>query len=87
MKDLTDEQIMISVSSGNLDLASILFDRYQVKIYNYLLKNISEDSVDYDKDINNVKGLITLYDFFIYLEKSVVPRGGIEPPTTRFLYA
>lgn len=48
MKDLTDEQIMISVSSGNLDLASILFDRYQVRIYNYLLKMTRDEIVSQD---------------------------------------
>ncbi len=38
MKNTTDEELMILVSKGDLDKMSILFDRYHVRIYNFLLK-------------------------------------------------
>ncbi len=38
MKNVTDEELMILVSNGNLDMMSILFDRYHVRIFNFLLK-------------------------------------------------
>ncbi|WP_108804785.1 RNA polymerase sigma factor [Aquimarina sp. Aq107] len=48
MKNLTDEELMILVSNDNLDMMSILFDRYHIRIFNFLLKmtrdrNISQD--------------------------------------------
>ena len=35
---MTDEQIMLQVKEGNLDLASELYDRYNTMIYNYFLR-------------------------------------------------
>lgn len=35
---LTDEQIMYEVAAGDVQRCSVLFDRYQVKIYNYFLR-------------------------------------------------
>ena len=45
---MTDEQIMLEVKGGNLDLASLIYDRYSKLIYNYFLrlsfnKEISQD--------------------------------------------
>lgn len=45
---MTDEQIMLQVKEGNLDLATDLYDRYNSMIYNYFLrlsfnKDISQD--------------------------------------------
>ncbi|NER14361.1 sigma-70 family RNA polymerase sigma factor [Leptobacterium flavescens] len=37
MESLTDEELMILVANGNIDMARHLFDRYHVRIYNYLL--------------------------------------------------
>lgn len=35
---MTDEQIMLEVKGGNLDLASQIYDRYSKLIYNYFLR-------------------------------------------------
>lgn len=35
---MTDEQIMLEVKGGNLDLASFIYDRYSKLIYNYFLR-------------------------------------------------
>ena len=46
MKEKTDEQLMDLVKKGDLDRASILFDRYHVKMYNYFFR------MNYNKDIS-----------------------------------
>lgn len=38
MKHLTDEEIMLQIAAGKLELLSILFERYNVRIYNFFLK-------------------------------------------------
>ena len=38
MKDLTDEDLMLQVANGKLEITSILFERYNVRIYNYFNK-------------------------------------------------
>jgi len=48
LKELKDEELMLLVSEGDLDKMSILFDRYHIRIFNFLLKltkdwNISQD--------------------------------------------
>lgn len=48
MKNLTDEELMILVSKGNLDMMSILFDRYHVKIFNFLLKMTRDREISQD---------------------------------------
>ncbi len=48
MKNLTDEELMILVSNGDLDMMSVLFDRYHVKIFNFLLKMTRERDVSQD---------------------------------------
>ncbi len=46
MIEKTDEQLMNLVKKGDLDRASILFDRYHIKMYNYFLR------MNYNKDIS-----------------------------------
>ncbi|GAA4273575.1 RNA polymerase sigma factor [Aquimarina gracilis] len=48
MKNLSDEELMILVSNGNLDIMSILFDRYHVRIYNFLLKMTRDRDLSQD---------------------------------------
>lgn len=43
LKQLTDEEIMLEIASGKLELLSILFDRYNLRIYNFFNKMVSED--------------------------------------------
>ncbi len=45
---LTDEELMLSVSRGNLDNMRFLFDRYHLRIYNYLLKMTRDRAVSQD---------------------------------------
>jgi len=46
VKEKTDEQLMNQVKTGDLDKASVLFDRYHVKIYNYFFR------MNYNRDIS-----------------------------------
>lgn len=48
MKNLKDEELMILVSNGNLDMMSILFERYHVKIFNFLLKMTRDRDISQD---------------------------------------
>ncbi|MDY8135233.1 RNA polymerase sigma factor [Aquimarina sp. 2201CG5-10] len=48
MKNLTDEELMILVSNGDLDKMSVLFDRYHVRIFNFLLKMTRDRDVSQD---------------------------------------
>ena len=48
MSTLTDEDLMTAVTNGNLDSMSFLFERYHVRIFNFLYKmsrdrDLSED--------------------------------------------
>lgn len=45
---LTDEEIMLQVSDGNLDGLTILFDRYHLKIFNFFNKMTRNKSVSED---------------------------------------
>ena len=38
MKELEDEELMSQVATGNLDMLTILFERHQVYVYNFLFK-------------------------------------------------
>lgn len=38
LKHLTDEEIMLQIAAGKLDMLTILFDRYNVRIYNFFMK-------------------------------------------------
>lgn len=48
MKRLTDEDIMLAVANGNIDSLSVLFNRYNVKIYNFFYKMLQDKSVSED---------------------------------------
>ncbi|WP_084549497.1 RNA polymerase sigma factor [Aquimarina spongiae] len=48
MKQLTDEEIMIKVSQGDLDMMRMLFDRYHLKIFNFLLKMTRDRVISQD---------------------------------------
>ncbi|MDH7446158.1 RNA polymerase sigma factor [Aquimarina sp. 2201CG14-23] len=48
MKNSTDEELMILVSKGNLDMMSILFDRYHIRIFNFLLKMTRDRDISQD---------------------------------------
>ena len=48
MNSLSDEEIMLQVSNGELDMLTILFDRYHLRIFNFFNqmvrnKDVSED--------------------------------------------
>lgn len=45
MKDLTDEQLMMLINSGDLQFMHELFERYHVRIYNYCLKVTSNKAM------------------------------------------
>jgi len=48
MSELSDEVIMRHVKDGNLAEMSVLFERYHVKLYNYLLKLTFDRTVSQD---------------------------------------
>ncbi len=45
MKQLTDEELMHKVASGNLDAMRYIFDRYHVRIYNFYYQMIKDVAV------------------------------------------
>jgi len=48
LKHLTDEELMIGVSNEKLDMLTVLFDRYHVRIFNFFNKMIHNRSVSED---------------------------------------
>lgn len=48
MKNLTDEELMILVSEDNLDMMRILFERYHIRIFNFLLKMTNDRDASQD---------------------------------------
>ena len=48
MKHLTDEELMLQVATGNLDVLTILFDRYHVRIFNFFNKMVQNKMVSED---------------------------------------
>ncbi len=48
MKHQSDEHIMLKVSNGELELTRILFERYHVKIYNFILQMARDKSLSQD---------------------------------------
>lgn len=44
---MSDEQAMNEVKRGNLDRSALLFERYQVRLYNFFLR------LTYDRDLSN----------------------------------
>lgn len=45
---LSDEQIMLQISNGQVDKTAILFDRYHTLLYNYYKKNTYDQSLSED---------------------------------------
>lgn len=48
MTDISDEKIMNRVKKGNLAELSVLFERYHVRLYNFMLKLTFDRSVSHD---------------------------------------
>ncbi|SEC16961.1 RNA polymerase sigma-70 factor, ECF subfamily [Tenacibaculum sp. MAR_2009_124] len=48
MKNLTDEELMIQVTNGDLNKLSIIFDRYHVHLYNFFNKMIQDKTISED---------------------------------------
>ena len=48
MKDLTDEQLMVLINNGDLQIMRSLFDRYHIRIYNFCLKLTHNKAVSED---------------------------------------
>lgn len=44
---MTDEQVMMEVHKGDLDKASILFERYHIRLFNFFLR------MNYDRDLSH----------------------------------
>lgn len=44
---MTDEALMLEVSQNNIESASILYDRYSKRLYNYFVK------ISFDRDLSN----------------------------------
>ena len=45
MKFLSDEELMQSVSDGNLDAMTYIFERYNVRLYNFYFQMIKDQAV------------------------------------------
>ncbi|TYA74823.1 RNA polymerase sigma factor [Seonamhaeicola marinus] len=45
MKKLTDEELMLEVSQGNLDAMAHLFERYNKRLYNFYFQMVRDKSV------------------------------------------
>jgi RNA polymerase sigma factor (sigma-70 family) len=45
LKQLTDEELMHIVSEGNLDAMTYIFDRYQVRLYNFYYQKVKDVAV------------------------------------------
>ena len=48
LKNLTDEEIMLEIASGKLEKLTLLFERYNVRIYNYFNKMVHNKMVSED---------------------------------------
>ena len=48
LNQLTDEELMQKVAKGNLDLMTILFDRYHLRVFNYMNKMVQNRMVSED---------------------------------------
>ncbi|MEE9408143.1 MAG: RNA polymerase sigma factor [Polaribacter sp.] len=48
MKHLTDEEIMLQIANGKIDMLTILFDRYHIRIYNFFNKMVHNKMVSED---------------------------------------
>lgn len=45
MKQLTDEELMHTVSGGNLDAMTYIFERYHVRLYNFYYQKVKDVAV------------------------------------------
>lgn len=48
LKQVTDEEIMLAIAAGKLELMTILFERYHVRIYNFFNKMVHNKMVSED---------------------------------------
>ncbi len=48
MKQLTDEELMHDVAGGNLDAMTFIFERYHLRIYNFLYQMLRDKDVAED---------------------------------------
>lgn len=48
MKHLTDEELMLQIANGKLEVLSFLFDRYHLRIYNFFNKMVQNRMVSED---------------------------------------
>ena len=48
MNKLTDQEVMMSVKKGKIEMLAILFERHHVKLYNFLLRLTGDRSVSED---------------------------------------
>jgi len=48
LSHLSDEELMIEVSNENLDMLTVLFDRYHIRIFNFFNKMLQNRSVSED---------------------------------------
>ena len=48
MKQLTDEELMYDVARGNLDAMTFIFERYHLRIYNFLFQMTRDKAVAED---------------------------------------
>ncbi|WP_299669941.1 RNA polymerase sigma factor [uncultured Polaribacter sp.] len=48
MKHLTDEEIMLQIANNKLEMLTLLFDRYHVRMYNYFNKMVQNKMVSED---------------------------------------
>ena len=49
MKNLTDEEVMILVSQGDLDMMKILFERYHTRIFAFVFKMTQDREISQDR--------------------------------------
>jgi len=45
LKQLTDEELMFTVSEGNLDAMTYIFERYHVRLYNFYYQKVKDVAV------------------------------------------
>jgi len=48
LKQLTDEELMHTVSKGNLDAMTYIFERYHVRLYNFYYQKIKDVAISED---------------------------------------
>lgn len=58
LKQLTNKEIMLAIATGKIELLSILFDRYHIRVYSYFNKMVCNKIVieDLTQDVF-IKGI------------------------------